>query len=242
MKIEVIALQEGSFSVGRDKVFIPFDLEKDELNDRARGSLLVEVQPFLVKNRNRNILFDIGLGCNRENGTPMLIDNLEKNGLNPEDIDMILMSHLHKDHSGGLKLLDVFTNAKLYIFQPEFEFALSQGMPSYELDVLQSLMYHDKVVWLNDEKGKIEENIHYYKTGGHCPEHIVFEIHEDDEIVFYGGDELPQYKQLIFKYVAKYDFDGEKAMQWRKSWQDKGKVEKWKYLFYHDIKNPQFHF
>lgn len=238
MNISVHALQEGSFSVGRDKVFIPFDLEKDELTDRSTGSLLVEVQPFLVQNRGKNILFDIGLGCDNNAGIPMLLENLNLLGLQAQDIHMICMSHLHKDHAGGLKLLDYFENAFIYIDQAEFEFALSKGMPSYDIDVLNVLMYHDRVVWLTDEKGSIGDNIFYEKTGGHCPEHIVFKIVEEGEIVFFGGDELPQYKQLIFKYVAKYDHDGEKAMNFRKKWLEEGKNEHWRFLFYHDIKTP----
>lgn len=238
MNIQVQALQEGSFSVGRDKVFIPFDLEKDELTDRSTGSLLVEVQPFLVINKGRNILFDMGLGCDDPDGVPMILNNLKKAGLEPGDIHMILMSHLHKDHAGGLSLLDHFENAQLYIFQPEFEFALLKGMPSYDLDVLNNLMYNDKVVWLTESDGVIDGNIFYYKTGGHCPEHIVFSIRDGEEVVFFGGDELPQYKQLIFKYVAKYDHDGERAMNLRKQWLDDGKAQHWKCLFYHDIKTP----
>lgn len=240
--IIVHALQEGSFSVGRDKVFVPFDLQKDELNERTRGSLLVEVQPFLVINNGRSILFDMGLGCNNADGVPMLFDNLEQLGLQPSDIDAICMSHLHKDHSGGLKLLDAFSSAEIYIYQSEYEFALSQGMPSYDLDVLNNLMYNDKVQWLTEEQGVILDNIQYFKTGGHCPEHIAYKMEDNGQIVFFGGDELPQYKQLIFKYIAKYDYNGERAMLLRKEWLNEGKEKGWKYLFYHDIKTPYFQF
>ncbi len=43
----IIPLSEGSFTIDKTKIFVPFDDTKDELNQRATGSLLVEVQPFL---------------------------------------------------------------------------------------------------------------------------------------------------------------------------------------------------
>jgi hypothetical protein len=42
------------------------------------------------------------------------------------------------------------------------------------------------------------------------------------------------------KFIAKYDFDGKKAMQLRQQWWEQGKNEKWAFLFYHDINTPIF--
>ena len=44
----IIPLSEGAFTVGKSKKFIPFDIDKDNLQQREIGSLLVEVQPFAV--------------------------------------------------------------------------------------------------------------------------------------------------------------------------------------------------
>ena len=44
--MKIIPLSEGAFTIDKTKVFIPFNKEKDDLQDRALGSLLVEVQPF----------------------------------------------------------------------------------------------------------------------------------------------------------------------------------------------------
>jgi len=50
---------------------------------------------------------------------------------------------------------------------------------------------------------------------------------------FFGGDELPEPEQLIRKFVAKYDYDGRKAMQLREEYGKKAADEKWTCLFYH---------
>ncbi len=44
----IIPLSEGSFTIDKTKVFVPFNTATEELNSRPIGSLLVEIQPFLV--------------------------------------------------------------------------------------------------------------------------------------------------------------------------------------------------
>ena len=56
MNANIIPLSEGVFTIGGDKIFVPFDESKDVLEDRPIGSLLVEIQPFLVQINKFNIL------------------------------------------------------------------------------------------------------------------------------------------------------------------------------------------
>jgi hypothetical protein len=42
------------------------------------------------------------------------------------------------------------------------------------------------------------------------------------------------------RFVAKYDHDGKKAMELRKTWWEQGQAENWSFLFYHDIKTPVY--
>ena len=89
-----------------------------------------------------------------------------------------------------------------------------------------------------DLKGDINEIIHYKVTGAHSPFHQVFWIKAGEQIIFFGGDDAPQLQQMKHRFVAKYDFDGRKAMELRRDWWDEGQKEKWTFLFYHDVKNP----
>lgn len=234
---QILPLSEGTFTIGRDKIFHPFNQEKEELNDRPNGSLLVEVQPFAIVNTEDVILLDTGLGFKNEHGVAQMEENLAKHNIHPEDVTIILLSHLHKDHAGGIDL-DLFPNAQFYIYEKEMDYAQKIGYPSYHDDDLLPLLKSDRVVWLKDSEGSIGTKINYRHVGGHCPEHIVFWIKTEDGLVFYGGDNAPQLKQLKIKYVAKYDTDGQKAMKLREEWAQKGKEEQWKFLFYHDVKDP----
>lgn len=233
----IIPLSEGTFTIGHDKIFYPFDPSKDELNSRPVGSLLVEVQPFLIINDKDILLLDTGLGFKNDQGISNLEENLRKHNITPDQITKVLLSHLHKDHAGAV-WPELFINATFYIYSPEMEFAESTGMPSYYIEELKMLHHAKNVVWLEGLAGQIDDYIHYEHTGAHSPQHIVFHIEDKDGLIFFGGDEAPQYKQMIMKYIAKYDFDGEKAMRLRKEWADLGGREHWKFLFYHDIKTP----
>jgi glyoxylase-like metal-dependent hydrolase (beta-lactamase superfamily II) len=131
-----------------------------------------------------------------------------------------------------------FPNADYYIYRPEADFALETGYPSYYTDQVESLLATGQVKWLDGEKGMIDDYISFTHSGGHCPQHIVFLVDDGDDKIFFGGDEAPQLKQMKIKYVAKYDFDGKKAMMLREQYAEQGRKEDWQFLFYHDVKTP----
>lgn len=233
----IFPLKEGPFTIGRDKIFRPFDPETEELTDRPTGSLLVNVQPFLLRTNNELILLDTGLGFNNPDGKCHLEANLQHLNIRPQDISKVLLSHLHKDHAGGINPY-LFTGAQFYVYRKELEYAEKVGVPSYFPEELKVLESTDRVVWLEGETGEINPYISWEHTNGHCPEHLVYKIATETGLLFYGGDEAPQLNQMRFKYVAKYDFDGRRAMELRKQWAEQGKQEGWTFLFYHDVETP----
>ena len=240
----IIPLSEGSFTIDKTKLFVPFDEEKDELQERPVGSLLVEIQPFIVITSKDVLLIDTGLGFSDKATNKMqLHSNLEKAGIKPEQVTKVLMSHLHKDHAGGVSLTNDRTslslpNATYYIQRRELEFALEKGFPSYIPEEIRLLETSSRVHFLENDEGTIDDYISYQLTGAHSPYHQVFWIKEGEEIIFFGGDDAPQLQQMKIKYKTKYDYDPEKAMQLRQQWWKQGNYEGWKFLFYHDIKTP----
>lgn len=241
----IYPLSEGVFTVGHDKQFVPFDLESDELNDRPTGSLLVEVQPFLVVTARDVIVLDTGLGFKNTEGILQIHDNIMKAGYEPAMVTKVLLSHLHKDHAGCLTFKDsnglintTFPNADYYIYRPEADFALATGMPSFHPEDIEPLLATSQVKWIDGESGIIDGYIHYTHSGGHSPHHIVFLIDDGVDKIFFGGDEAPQLKQMKIKYVAKYDYDGKKALALRESYAEQGRANGWQFLFYHDVKIP----
>jgi glyoxylase-like metal-dependent hydrolase (beta-lactamase superfamily II) len=242
----IIPLSEGTFTIDKTKLFVPFDESKDELQARSTGSLLVEIQPFVVITSKDTLLLDMGLGFS-QNGKMQIHQNMIDAGIDPSSITKVLLTHLHKDHAGGVsddadhsKLS--FPNAVYYVQERELNFAFEKGMPSFIPDELISLKNSSQVLLLNEDSGTIDNYISYQLTGAHSPYHQVFWIKEENEIIFFGGDDAPQLQQMKHRFVAKYDFDGKKAMELRRTWWEQGQQEKWTFLFYHDVKNAVWKF
>ena len=59
--MQIIPLSEGTFTIDKTKLFVPFDEDKHELQERPVGSLLVEVQPFVLITEKDVLLLDTGL-------------------------------------------------------------------------------------------------------------------------------------------------------------------------------------
>jgi hypothetical protein len=58
--MRIIPLSEGTFTIDKTKLFIPFDEQNHDLQERTKGSLLVEVQPFVVITSKDILLLDTG--------------------------------------------------------------------------------------------------------------------------------------------------------------------------------------
>lgn len=256
--MQIIPLSEGAFTIDKTKRFVPFDLENDDLQHRPTGSLLVEVQPFAVVTTEDILVIDTGLGF-ASDGVMQIHRNLLNAGIDPGSITKVLMSHLHKDHAGGVsgdcsaddtgvstggagirpRRQLSFPNAIYYVQRKELDYAFEKGPTSYIPEELQCLRDNPRVVLL-DGDGVIDGYIKCQITGAHCPWHQVFWIVDGGEIVFFGGDVAPQLQQMKSRFVAKYDYDGKKAMELRQEWWERGQREGWTFLFYHDVKTPTF--
>ncbi len=237
MAIQVFTLSEGSYSVDITKKFIPFDPTKDNPKDRP-ASLFIHVQPFLVKLQDKLVLLDTGLGYSNTEGKLILHENIKAAGFDPDDVELVLMSHLHFDHSGGMvhnyngKMELSFPNATYVMQRGEWETAFSSKSSSYDTEIFDFIQRNAQMQ-LVEESGDLTNEISYELTGAHCPYHQVFLIDDGEDKVFFGGDVLPEPEELIRKFIAKYDFDGRKAMELREEYGKKAAAENWKCLFYH---------
>ncbi|MDQ6757614.1 MAG: MBL fold metallo-hydrolase [Bacteroidota bacterium] len=243
--MKIIPLSEGAFTVDKTKQFIPFNLQKDDLQQRNAGSLLVEIQPFVIVTSKDILLLDTGLGFTNANGSLQIHQNLIDNGINPSEVTKVLLSHLHKDHAGGISKVKngertlSFPHAVYYVNKQEFDFALANAKTSYIIEDFEILKNSSQAKFI-EGGGILDEYISYEVTGAHSPFHQVFWVREDKEIVFFGGDVAPQLMQMRNKFIAKYDYNGRKSMELRQHWWKAGCQEKWTLLFYHDIKTPLF--
>src|ERR1700733_12707502 len=128
--LEVTALWDGAAS------FDPQWLRGRTRIDAAEQALLkdphlldVSDTAFLVNTGKQLILVDAGSGAWFGGGAlGHLVGNLRSAGYTPEQVDLVLVTHLHSDHIGGLTTQDgkrVFPNAEVYVAKAESDFWLS---------------------------------------------------------------------------------------------------------------------
>ena len=148
------------------------------------------IQPFLIITGQDYILLDAGIGWEEDN-TQKIFQKLAEAGIKPEQINKILLSHLHKDHISGLvnrtpEGMELnFPGAEIYLQEREYNFALTkEGSPSYDLDILRFVAQYSQLVWMNENSGNLTDEITFEVTGGHSPFHQVFWIKENNETAF----------------------------------------------------------
>lgn len=235
--MEIFTLGEGSYSVDGTKKFIPFNPEMDDPKSRP-GSLFIHVNPFLVKMNNDLILFDAGLGYKDTRDELLLHQHIRNAGFDPDEVTLVLMSHLHYDHSGGLvveehgRLEPSFPKAEYVVQKGEWDFAITGKSSSYHKEIFEALERSAKLTF-TEGSGEFRPGVRFEHSGGHCPEHQVWWLEEDGDKIFFGGDELPEPEQLIRRFIAKYDYDGRKAMELREQYGNIAANEGWTCLFYH---------
>jgi len=102
----------------------------------------------LVKTKKQNILFDTGAD------SEILLSNMEKLEISPEEISFVFISHLHGDHTGGLSgILNIKPDLKVY--KPEtFSESAEIAKGFYTTGSLGTWIKEQSLI-INSEKGLI---------------------------------------------------------------------------------------
>lgn len=240
--MEITAVKQGNFKVDARKNF-------EYLLPGEQSKLIkMAVQPFVVKTSKDIVLLDTGLVFPGSDAQ-VLVKQLREYGIDPSKITKILISHLHKDHADGLgffkngTFIQNFPSAEIYIQKREYEYALQQQESfSYNQPLLRELIHLPNIVWLKDDEGNVNKEIHFEVTGGHVPYMQVFRISDGKRTFFYGADNLPTRGYLKQHVAFKTDYDGHKAMEWRKLWQKLAAEQHWSILLYHDMETAVWDF
>ena len=235
--MKVFPLYEGSYSVDVTKKFIPFDPAVHDPRDRP-ASLFVYIQPFLIETSDSLIVIDTGLGLKGQDGELIIHKNIRQAGYDPQDVKLVLMSHLHFYHAAGMiyenngRMELSFPNAEYVINRGEWESAYTHPSKSYRSEIFDVVQRTGSIHFV-EGNGKLNDTISFEVTGGHCEYHQVFLIEEDGEKVFFGGDILPEPEQLLRRFKAKYDFDPTRSMELREKYGRLAAENNWLCLFYH---------
>lgn len=210
---------------------------------------------LLIQTNGRNILVDCGLGDKQDakwrsffepHGEDHLLGSLAANGLRPEDITDVFLTHLHFDHCGGAvkfdehkRLVPTFPAATYWTNEVHWQWALEPNererasflkenfVPLQACGVLQFIdVQKDMVEWL--------PGLHVKFVYGHTEAMMTLHIADDNRQYIYCADLMPSSFHLGMPYVMAYDIRPLITLE-EKEWLLETAIEKqWALIFEHD--------
>jgi glyoxylase-like metal-dependent hydrolase (beta-lactamase superfamily II) len=177
----------------------------------------------------KTVLVDTGVGPIDFAGGGTLVGGnllpaLARLGLRPDDIDVVVLSHLHGDHSGTLGDVSsgkpVFDNALTYLGAGDWTYFVEQRrgvvpLPEYTLAALAELDRRGQVSLL-DRDIDIVAGLRALAAPGHTPGHTVFAVHDGRERVLLVGDAMHCPQQLTeTDWAVAFDVDPQLAVRTR---------------------------
>jgi glyoxylase-like metal-dependent hydrolase (beta-lactamase superfamily II) len=182
---------------------------------------------FLVNTGKQLILVDAGAGTWFGGGAlGRLAGNLRSAGYAPKDVDLVLVTHLHSDHVGGLTTQDgkrVFPNAEVYVAKAESDFWLSpeiaakapkDAQPFFQSAQAIATPYVKAGKWHTFSGPEtIVDGVRLVPLTGHTPGHTGYEFSSKGQKILFWGDVIhAQRVQLLHPEVTVvFDIDATAA-------------------------------
>lgn len=153
---------------------------------------------YIIRSQGRAALVDTGAGPFIDDNAGKLLENAAAAGMSPEDIDIILFTHIHPDHISGLMGANwkkIFPHAALKMHAAEFEFWLSEDPQSRKIDHVKHEADHvirfmtpylDQIELF--EGGEVFPGVQAIALHGHTPGHTGYLIQSQGEEVLIWGD------------------------------------------------------
>ena len=253
-------LSEGFFEVFEDGTFQKMKPSRlDNLKEDpkiGKYSSAIGIDPLLIRKGDKNVLIDLGLGWGLDAGskfknTSNIVTNLDIFDLTPEEIDIVILTHLHFDHAAGasfisedLKTCATFQNADYYLHAEEWKYALTQLEvkdrqvgAGYRLDEIYKLVAENRIRFIEDEIFVPLDGIYTIKTGGHTPGHMVVKINHENETAYFMGDLIPTEYHLNHYSMRSLDTDPIQSKKAKTLLLKQAYKENAQMFFYHSLFN-----
>jgi glyoxylase-like metal-dependent hydrolase (beta-lactamase superfamily II) len=254
--LELIALYDGSLGLDGGAVFgiVPRPVWSETFPPDEQNRVRLAMRPLVVRGA-RTLLIDAGLGAKTGGTAPgrygghegSLDAALAEAGLRPEDIDIVLATHLHFDHAGGFtvrgadgRLHPRFPRARYVVRRGEWEDAThthDRNRWSYVADDMLPLA-EAGVLDLVDEDQTIMPGVRVRRTGGHTRHHQVVSIESKGARAIHLGDLVPTAAHLRPNWIMGIDLYPVETLSAKAGILTAAAEEHALLFFYHDPATP----
>jgi glyoxylase-like metal-dependent hydrolase (beta-lactamase superfamily II) len=246
---ECTSINDGARSFPMPDKFV-INVAKDEALAAAeaaympKGMVTVPFNPQLINTGSKLVLIDCGNGAAAlepsKGAAGRMMQNLAAAGVDPKSIDIVLMSHLHPDHTNGIRALDgsmAFPNAEIMVPAVDWQFWTSEeNAAKAPNDIMKNFFANVKKVYTGIESkvtkyewGKeVAPGITSISAPGHTPGHTAFAVASGNSKILIQSDvtNIPELFLRNPDWHVAFDTDPDIAQTTRHKFYDMAAAEK----------------
>jgi len=199
--------------------------------------------PTLIDTGSDVVLFDTGLGeGGREAGAGRLLEGISAAGYTPDQVSVVVITHMHGDHIGGLMegAAPAFKNARYVACQVEFDFwkdeaRVGTAAEGGQKGVLKNVVPLAEKMTFIDDGAEVVPGITGMAAFGHSPGHMVFKIESEGKGLVLTADTANHFVLSLQRpdWEVKFDMDKTKAAAARKKVFDMVATDRLPFVGYH---------
>ena len=198
--------------------------------------------PVIVNTGSALVMFDSGNGGRRRPNAGNLAEALVRCGYRPDQVDVVVLTHFHPDHIGGLMEdgQPLFPNARYVTASQEYDFWSHPDRMSGPTEGVATLTASnvtpvaDKMAFIGNE-GEVVPGINGIAAFGHTPGHMAFHVESEGRRILLGGDFCNHYvvSLQVPDWHVRFDMDKEGAVATRRTLLDMLATDRIPFTSYH---------
>lgn len=221
-QFEVWPLSDGTFTLDGGQMFgiVPKPLWEKRLPPDERNRVRMGLNCLLLRRGDQNIVIETGIGDKMDakqtdiygiRKAPDLLQDLERHGLRPENIDLVINSHLHFDHCGwnvrkqGSRLIPTFARARYLVQREEWQNALApseRDRGSYIEEFIRAVEAQTEFL---EGETEIVPGLRVEVVPGHNRSMQVIWLESEDQQMCFISDLVPTSAHLALAWMMSFD-------------------------------------
>jgi glyoxylase-like metal-dependent hydrolase (beta-lactamase superfamily II) len=259
-ELDLTILTDGTYLLDGGAMFgvVPKTLWEKRTPANERNQILLGTNSVVVRTGKHTVVIETGIGNKLPEKLRSIFDarqllpqSLHAARIQPEEVDIVINTHLHFDHCGWNttrnpdgSIVPTFPNARYFVHRGEVEHGhlqLERDAVSYISDNYDPLIANGQMTLLDTEsagKTEIVPGVSIEVFPGHTAQMMAVMLESGGRQACYISDLIPTSAHLDVTWVMGYDLDPLTCIQQRKRFLSRAIPERWLVMFTHDHHHP----
>jgi glyoxylase-like metal-dependent hydrolase (beta-lactamase superfamily II) len=255
--IRIHAIDAGRIHLDGGAMFgiVPKPLWERRIPADSRNRIPLAMTCLLIEAPEALVLIDTGIGSKESDKTrdiygvenpgdpSRLEDGIRQVGFRPEDIDLVVLTHLHFDHVGGATVLGPggvialsFPRARHIVQKGELAFSGRNNERIRASYVQRNIVpLTEAGVWdLQDGDALLTRGVRLLRTPGHTPNHQSVLVESEGSTACYLADVCPTRAHIPLPWIMGLDLEPLVSLETKRGLWRRAREEDWLLIFEHD--------